>query len=53
MIDRYEDLMARREALSGECWRRMQAVRDRVRQDAPLVPVSWRSEGIVLTPMVG
>jgi len=50
MIDRYEDLMVRREALSEECWRRMQAVQDRVHQDAPLMPVSWRSEGIVLHP---
>jgi hypothetical protein len=50
MIDRYEDLMVRREALSDECWRRMQAVQDRVLRDAPLVPVSWRSEGIVLHP---
>jgi Domain of unknown function (DUF1963) len=49
-MDRYEDLMTRREALSDECWRRMQAVRDRVHLEAPLVPVSWRSEGIVLHP---
>jgi hypothetical protein len=53
MVDRYEDLMARREALLEECWRRTQSVRDRVLQDAPLVSVSWRSKGIVLPPMVG
>lgn len=50
MSDRYEDLMARREALWDECWRRVQAVQDRVLQDAPLVSVSWRSGGIVLHP---
>jgi uncharacterized protein YwqG len=50
MTDRYDDLMARREALWDECWRRMQAMRDRIRRTAPLVPVWWRSSGAVLSP---
>jgi len=50
MTDRYEDLMARREALMNECWRRSLAAADRAYQEAPLVSASWRSEGIMLHP---
>ena len=50
MTDRYEDLMTRLEALGDECYRRMQATRDRIYQTAPLVPMSWRSSGAVLSP---
>jgi hypothetical protein len=50
MTDRYEDLMTRLEALGDECYGRMQATRDRICQTAPLVPMSWRSSGAVLSP---
>jgi hypothetical protein len=50
MTDLYEDLMTRLEALGDECYRRMQAARDRIYQTAPLVSMSWRSSGAVLSP---
>ena len=50
MTDRYDDLMARRQALSDECLRRRLAASERIFLDAALVPVSWHSSGTVLCP---
>src|SRR5262249_53195955 len=50
MTDRYEDLMSRLEALGDESYGRMQARGCRISQTAPLVSMSWRSSGAVLSP---
>lgn len=50
MTDQYKGLMTRLEALGDECYRRMQAGRERIYQTAPLVSISWRSSGAVLSP---